>query len=247
MIRWQSRRRVRSSLILGALLAITAGALMLGLSLRGRSPKQRMVPVRAPASVFSSTITTIKGLSLTTQNDDRLLFKVDAEELTIQPKSFFVFNVKYFDEIFIKNGVIELYLRQEESKNTDLLSFFDTDIIPDPSKRQTLKDIALRLGMRIQSFTLHIYKDNALAFTVQAEETIVTFLGQKAIRMKNCILEDVLTHRSIMSKLIIWDAQQKTFKVPDDYLAVTPHGKATGRRIKVDINFIVTALRTESG
>jgi len=219
---------------------------MLGLSLWGRSPKQRIVPVRAPTSVFSSTITTIKGFSLAAQNDDRLLFKVDADELTIQPRSLFVFNIKSIDEIFIKNGVVVLYMHQEEVKNTDLLSFVDTSIILDPSKAQTLRDIALRLGMRIQTFTLHIYKDNTLAFTVQAEEAIVTFFGQKTIRMKNCILEDVLAHRSIMSKLIIWDAQQKTFKVPNDYLAVTPRGKATGQRIKIDINFVVTTLRTES-
>src|SRR5262245_3047848 len=119
---------IRCSLILGALLTITAGAFTLGLSLWARSPKQRMVPVPAPASVFSSTITIFKGFSLTTQNDGRLLFKVDAEELTIQPKSFFVFNVKSFDEIFVKNGVIELYMSQEEIKDTDLLSFIDTDI-----------------------------------------------------------------------------------------------------------------------
>src|SRR5712691_11679978 len=110
VIRWQGRRMVRSSLIGGALLAIAAEALMLGLSLWGRSPKQRIVPVRAPTSVFSSTITTIKGFSLAAQNDDRLLFKVDADELTIQPRSLFVFNIKSIDEIFIKNGVVVLYM-----------------------------------------------------------------------------------------------------------------------------------------
>ena len=206
-----------------------------------------MVAGRAPASASSPTVTTIKGFSLARQDDDRLLFQIDAEELTIQPKHFFVFNIKSIDEMVITNAVAKLYLRQGESKDIDLLAFVDINIILDPSKGQTFRDIALISGVRIRPFTLHIYKDNTLAFIVQAEEALITFLGQKAMRMKRCSLEDVLTHKSIMSELIIWDSQQKTFNVPGNYLAVTPRGKATGQRIKVDINFVVTAFRAEAG
>jgi len=56
----------------------------------------------------------------------------------------------------------------------------------------------------------------------------------------------VLTGKSILSKEIIWDATQKAFKVPGNYIAVTPQGSATGKRIQVDIEFVVTALRAEA-
>ena len=118
--------------------------------------------------------------------------------------------------------------------------------ILDDSKKNKLKNMFSMTGMRIKPFTLHVYKDEILSLIVHAEETLVTSRSQQEMRMRHCRLEDVLTGKSILSKEIIWDATQKAFKVPGNYIAVTPTGRATGKKIKVDIDFVVTALRAEA-
>jgi hypothetical protein len=42
--------------------------------------------------------------------------------------------------------------------------------------------------------------------------------------------------------LIIWDTKEKIFKIPGTYVAITPQGRATGKGIKVHLDFTVQPL-----
>ncbi len=56
-------------------------------------------------------------------------------------------------------------------------------------------------------------------------------------------MEDVLSGRLIKSSSVIWDDKEKVFKVPGEYIAMTPKGQARGRGIKVDLDFVVSPLK----
>ena len=239
----------RAILKRGGLSAIATGCLTLGLLLWGRNSGQHPVPARPPEPAFSPYVTLIKDFSLVTQDNHRILFRIDAKEFTIRPKKFFVFNIKSIDEIVITKALLATYLQKEETSYADVVHFTDINMIIDildDAKKNTLKTMFSTTGIKIKPFTLHVYKDEILSLIVHAEETLVTSRSQQEMRMRNCRLEDVLTGKSIMSREIIWDATQKAFKVPGNYLAVTPQGRATGKKIKVDIDFVVTALRAEA-
>ena len=83
----------------------------------------------------------------------------------------------------------------------------------------------------VQGISVKIYNADALSMTLRAESAHLDKRRHKP-RFLHASLEDARSDRHISSKEIIWDARDKAFLIPGDYLAQTASGHRQGQRGK---------------
>ncbi len=227
---------VKTSLIL--VIALSLGFIILwGLSQRKETATP---PVEKKTSPYP---TWIKGFNASTYEGDRLITKIEADEFKINPRRFFIFNIKPFNEATLTNVRLEIHLYKGMSSKADLFSFSE-GVLPlmNGGKKFAVKGMGLITRGVIKGLVLKIYRADRLSMVVKAGKGYIDFKKQET-KMKGVSMEDVLSGRLIKSSSVIWDDKEKVFKVPGEYIAMTPKGQARGRGIKVDLDFVVSPLK----
>jgi hypothetical protein len=86
-----------------------------------------------------------------------------------------------------------------------------------------------------------IFRADSLALVLRAESAYIEREKRKP-RFLNATLEDERSTRRIIADKIIWNAKDKVFLVPGHYVAQTASGRASGKGIRIDLDFGVKKL-----
>ena len=183
----------------------------------------------------------IMGFSNSLYEDNKLVARVEAAEFKINPRKFFAFNIKPLNEATLTDVRLEIHLYKDTSSKVDLLPFGIVESLLVKKGSAGLKGMGKVTRGVIKGLTIEIYKAERLAMIVKAEKAYMNFKNQE-LKIRNGSIEEVASQKVIKSKLITWDNKTKIFKVPGAYLVETPKGKATGKAIKVDLDFVVSPL-----
>ncbi len=226
---------VKTSLIL--IIALSLGFILWGLSLRKETAPPPVVRKTSPYPIW------LQGFTASTYEGDRLITKIEADEFKVNPRRFFIFNIKPFNEATLTNVRLDVHLYKGMSSKTDLFSFSE-GVLPlmNGGKKFAVKGMGLITRGVIKGFILKIYRADRLSMVVKAGRGYIDF-KKKETKMKGVSMEDVLSGRLIKSSSAIWDDKEKVFNIPGEYIAMTPKGQARGRGIKVDLDFVVSPLR----
>ena len=208
-----------------------------------------LIPKKEPADIVSirekSSIYPIRlqGISNSIYDNNRIIAKMEADEFKVNPRKFFVFNVKSLNEITITNVKLEIYYNNDNknSSNVDLIPLSQLQFSEFKEGNRAKNGMGLITRGIVKGLSLRVYKANQLSLVVKAKEAHINFRNRE-MRMKNASIEEVISKRLIESKSIIWDNEQKLFDIPGEYIIVTSREKAKGKGIKVGIDFELNPL-----
>ena len=185
----------------------------------------------------------VKGFTTCEFNGDNVLKRLSADELTIGPRKYFVFNIRPLNEAVFSNAKIEThYYFDGNSKGQELDRLhLNGSLISGKGIKKSIPTKGIITRCRLKDLFWKIYRDNNLSLIIQAKGAEINF-RTKQMRLSDVCIEDRKSHKCIITRSVIWNEKQKTFKIPGHYIAMTPKGRVSGRGMQLDLNFVARPL-----
>lgn len=189
----------------------------------------------------------IKGISYYDVKGGRRAYSFKADEFRIHPRAFGVFLIQPIKEATLTNAFIEVYLSAQgnSTQEVDLFpSSFSSSLTSssDPeAKKLSMSGIGVITRLVFKNLHLNIYKGEKLTIAIAASEAF-TNLKNKETVLKGFQIEHKTSKKFIKTRSATWDGREKVFKIPGEYIAVTPKGTAKGYGIKVNLDFVVAKI-----
>ena len=185
----------------------------------------------------------IKGFSSREFNGNNVLKRLSADELTIGPRKYFVFNIRPLNEAVISNAKLETHYYFDGNSTGQELDRFHPggSLISGKGIRTSIPTKGIITRCRFKDLFWKIYRDNNLSLVIQAKGAEINF-RTKQMRLSDVCIEDRKSHKCIITRSVIWNEKQKTFKIPGHYIAMTPKGRVSGRGMQLDLNFVARPL-----
>ena len=181
----------------------------------------------------------MKGFSVSRVDGNRLLSHLKADEFKVNPRAYFIFNVRPFNEVTFSNVRFETHSYSDIHGMNGGISFMLSEEKTIPFNRDNnLDGFGVITRGIIKGLVWEIFNTDKLCLRVKAKKAHIDFNTNRT-SLKNVTLEQMLPKRIIVSKTVIWNGKDEVFEIPGDYLALTPKGKVSGKRIKLDIESIV--------
>ncbi len=215
-------------------IAIIAGAVT------STDNKVKLAPEESKA--FSSP-NSMKGLTYSIYDDNRLTSRIKADKFSIDNRKFWAFNIRPFKDAVLKNAVIQVYLNREPNGNynVDMLSF-SQDLINLGKQNKTASNTkGLVTRGVIRGFTMEIHESEGPSIIVKAKKAYVDSRNKK-LKMVSVVMEDVSTGKLIKSRTVKWNNKENVFEIAGKYIARTKDNTMKGRNIKVDLDFNLIPL-----
>lgn len=182
--------------------------------------------------------TVVKGLHSRVYEDGLLVSEAEAEDFRIIPRRFFVFNVKSLNEAVITNARIKLFERKEtgEARKKD-------DPFGSLFREFTDKENATGVITRavVKGMEVSIYNTEGLTHHLTAARADLK-AGQNQTVFYHAALEHPSSKRVITTEKLLWDAQEREFRIPGEYTGSGPGGAFQGKGVRIDLNFRVRQL-----
>jgi hypothetical protein len=224
--------------------------LVLGLGVWGMWQQKEAVHIQSRAvgeQVCPTCPIVIKGISAQELKGGKLVYSFKADEFKINPRAFGVFLIQPIKEATLVNAYMEVYLSVQGNSMQEV-DLFPSSLLSsatsssDPkAKRLSMSGIGVITRLVFKKLHLNIYKGEELVITVAASEAF-TNLKNKETVFKGVQIEHKTSRKFISTRSAKWDAREKVFKIPGEYMAVTPKGKAKGYGIKVNLDFNVKKI-----
>ena len=173
-----------------------------------------------------------------------LVTRLQADTLAIVPRRFLVFNIRSINEVHVANVHLETYLYEEEAPDTEPVTAVTGLLEPigiGVGKRRSRDEFGLITRSLVSGIVMKVFRKDSLAVVIRAEHAVIKSEGGKP-RFLKASLEDAESTRRILADKIIWDEKDRVFMIPGHYVAHTPRGRASGRGIRIDLDFVVTSL-----
>ena len=184
----------------------------------------------------------IKGLSYSTHDKGRLIARIEADELKVKKRKFWVFNVRPFNEAVLTNARLEFYLyddmpsNDDMSSKVDLLSTARSILTLDEQGRTGTQGLGLITRGLIDGLEIRIYKADEPFLLLKADKARIDF-KRKKINMKGVSVEDFFTGKLIKTRTAVWDNEAKILRIPGTYTAEKPEGTTVGKTMEMDFGF----------
>lgn len=220
--------------------------LVFGLSVWGMRQQKDVVyqPSRAVDKKIDPTSPlVIKGISYHVLEEGRRLYSLKADEFKIHPRAFGVFLFQPIKEVTLVNALIEVYLPAQGNpmQEVDLFPSLPSSSSGPAGKNLSASGIGVITRGVFKNLHLNIYKGEELIIAVVADEAITSFTKKETV-FKGVQIEHKASKKCIKTRSATWDSSDKFFKIPGEYIAVTPKGTAKGSGIKVNLDFAVAKI-----
>lgn len=190
----------------------------------------------------------IKGIyAQEVKEGDKRGHSLKADELRISPRGLGIFLVQPVKEAILVNAYIEVHLLAKENLQNGI-DIFPYSLISSVTssnekkdKRFTASSIGLITRLVFKKLHLNIYKGETLSVTVSANEALTNFKNKETI-FKEFQIEQKSSKKLISTRSAKWDAKEKVFKIPGEYVVVTPKGTARAKGIKINLDFKVDKI-----
>ncbi len=216
-------------------------ALSLGFILWALSHRKESSPPLSTEQKTSTSPLRIKGLSHSTYFDDKLIAGIEADEFKVNQRRFWVFNIRPFNEATLTNVRLEFHFYDDMPSEKDLLSSVGDILSLNKQGKAVSQEMGLITRGVIKGLVFEMYKGERLSILIKAQKAYIDF-KRKKINMIGVSMESISSRKLIKSRSIIWNSKNKVFEIPGKYMAQTPKGQASGKGIKVDLDFTVTPL-----
>ena len=185
----------------------------------------------------------ISGLSYRQYSQQGIVARLEADSLTVLPRRILFFNIKSINEAHLVNVRAESYLNPEQSRadellpaTADMLAAGDSD-----SRHMPANELGLITRTIVDGIYLEIFRAGVRGVVLRAGYA-ETDMKRGITRFAMAHLENPDATRRVTSNNIIWDASEREFRIPGSYTAYTEQGRASGKGIRVDLDFRVSAL-----
>jgi hypothetical protein len=185
----------------------------------------------------------ITGFSYVTYNNQMPVIKVEADELKVNPRKYFVFNIRPFNEATLTNARIEVYFNGQEPSDVDPFSVGRELLSIKEEGKSRVKDMGLITRGLIKGLIVEIYKADEPWVIITAKEVIIDFKRKEAT-LVTARIEDTFSKMTITSKSVVWSSKDSVLRIPGVYRAETPSGKTSGKGLKLHLD---GTLLLESG
>jgi hypothetical protein len=183
----------------------------------------------------------IQGMKFQSAKDGRIVARGVAKELKVNPRKFFVFNIKSLNELTLNQVIIEFYKKEGEPFGIDLGDIMDKFSSggsgkSSPTKRHIFGATNTGLITRsvINKLILKIYDKNKLSLIIKAPTAYLNFKKGEII-FHNAIVEDIGSKEIINSRKILFKSGENVFRVPGQYVLLSPTGSKKGSGLKIDL------------
>jgi hypothetical protein len=224
-------------------LTLTAALILVfGSGYRAISGKYLAVGERAP-NTADRQHPHIAGLSYRQYSRQGIVARLEADSLTVQPRRLLFFNIKSINESHLVNVRAATYLNAKPAQDagllpetTDILATDDSD-----SRHTRANELGLITKTTADGVYLEIFRAGTLVVVLRAEYA-ETDMKRGITRLAMARLENPDATRIITSNNMTWDPGAQEFRIPGAYTAYTDVGRASGKKISVDLDFRVSAL-----
>ena len=183
----------------------------------------------------------IQGMKFQSSTDGRIITRGAAKELKVNPRKFFIFNIKQFNELTLDGVTIEFYKSEGESSGIDLGDFMDKFSSGSSGKSSSSKrpkfgatNTGLITRSVINKLILKIYDKNKLSLMIKAPAAYLNFKKNKII-FHNAIVEDIDSKEIINSRKIVFKSGENVLRVPGQYVLLSPTGSKKGNGLKINL------------
>lgn len=183
----------------------------------------------------------IKGLKLQTYESGKLESALSAGEIKINPRNFFVFNVKALNELSLKDVSLAFYKKRGASsginfKNLKHLNLSRSSAQFSTSKNTRRREIKTGLITRgvINNIVFYLYNENNLLITIKARKAYINFRKNKA-KFADATVEDMISSKIIKSRVVVLRGNDLKLKVPGKYLLRSSSGVQKGRKLEMTL------------
>lgn len=183
----------------------------------------------------------IQGIKFQRSKGNQITAKAFAQELKVNPRKFFIFNIKPFNELTLNNVTIEFYKNEEESSDIDLKDLMDK-LLPISSAKSSFskKDIFGATGTGlitraiINGLILKIYNNNNLSLIIRSAKAYLN-LKKSEVIFRNAVVDDITSKEIINSRKIVFKSGENVLWVPGQYVLMSPTGSKKGNGLKIDL------------
>jgi hypothetical protein len=185
----------------------------------------------------------ITGLSFNQYNDHGIVTRLEADTLTVVPRRRRFLNIKSINEAYLVNVRAETWVTTDKSQAARLLPASEEMLMSNGSNNNPnpAGELGLITKSTVDGLYLKIFKAGSLAVVLKAGHAETDMKSGKT-RLTMASLENPGATKRITSKKVIWDVKDQEFRIPGAYIAHTDKGRASGRGIKVDLDFQISAL-----
>jgi len=174
-----------------------------------------------------------------------LTSEIKAEMVAVVPRKFMYFNVKGMNEIVITNAKINTHLKSIGEIKSGVMpttnDFVFHGTVPERSS-ELIRYFGVITRISIQNIHWEIYRGGKASVYVKANYAYIMSTSKGKFYLVDAVLQSYGRDKKIISKKIIWNANERYFLIPGEYYAETPKGSATGIwPIRVDLDFQVSA------
>ena len=205
------------------------------------SAKRQNAKLPKPQRTKSPLI--LKMFRFSTVGDYGLDNVIEADYLEVRPRRFMGFNAKSINEAVLENARLAFYTYENMEPYIDLFEF--ESAIPfagssDEARRG--RELGRVTRLIADKITIEIFQDEQKIIVLVAAAGLIEKMGEDA-KFINATLRDVRSNRIVKARQIIWDEKQSVFLIPGVYSDTTPSGSATGKSVKIDIDFSITPYK----
>jgi hypothetical protein len=182
----------------------------------------------------------ITGFDYSSCNDRGPVYRIKADELKINPRKFFIFNIRPFNEVTLENAEIAVYLYPDAGEQVGLFPLKEQF-----TKTARSKDLPKGFGLLtrgiIKNLILKLYRAEKEQLIVRAQKARIDF-KKNVTKLSDASIQDITTDQVITSKTMYWSEKEKAFRIPGEYFVASPLGRTEGKGTKIDLEFATKPL-----
>ena len=174
---------------------------------------------------------------------DGLVTLLQADNLSVIPRKLLFFNIKSVNEVHIANARIESHFYENDRGDTAVPAVIDhlADRRNSKGNSNNYLEIGLITRVIVKGIYMQLFKADTLMLVLSADEGHVDHTS-KILYFINAVLQDPTATNRIVSNKMIWDQQDRVFKIPGKYISISDKGRSNGKGIKVDLAFTILPI-----
>ncbi|MDQ5988147.1 MAG: hypothetical protein CSYNP_03903 [Syntrophus sp. SKADARSKE-3] len=229
--------------LMAGALSLIAGLLLWGME-QQQNPGSR-VSARVEKELDPTSPVVIRGISYRESKNDGTLYALKASVFKIKPRDFGIFSIQPIKETLLADAIIDIYLPFSHDKDgsgkLDIFPSMPNSYQTEAESHRAIEGIGLITRGVINNLSIHIYHGDQMTMAVTARKAVIHFFNQETV-LEDANIEHKVSRRFVTAQTMLWDGQERVFKIPGQYKAATPKRKASGYGIKVNLVFKVTKM-----
>ncbi len=189
-------------------------------------PTPPSVAQKRPEQRTSHHPFSMKGITFSSYDENsNLLVKIEADNIAIGKRKFWIFNVRPFNEVIINNARLELYLYNDGSSVADIYSPTKNLIGSDMTGNKEGGVITRGVINRIR---FSIFSSGRKSISVSADKAYIDF-KKKKLKFLRATIKDMVQERLIKGDVVFWNDKDRTFDIPGEYVEIGHDKRSKGK------------------